>query len=159
MAACCSSALPSSSCIGEGCHVGQSHPPVNRSGTSHRRARSLPSPIQSSLCPPRLQLRGLTLTRGCSPPVKHIKRSTVQKPLASWPVKQGRCPAHPGVGAFLLTGLSPSGDHRCMQLRNSPLYPILTSVCAQIIWPVWSTMKLPGDLNVLLKDKCFWAQP
>lgn len=111
------------------CVPGQSHPPANRSGTSHRRARSLTSPIQSSLCPPRLQLRGLTLTRGCTPPVKHIKRSTVRKPLGSWPVKQVRCPAHPGVGAFLLTG----PESFCMQLRNSPLYPILTSVCAQII--------------------------
>lgn len=82
-------------------------PPVKRRGASRRRGCSLPTRIQSSLCPPRLQLRGcvrLTLTHGCSPPVKRMNRSIVQKLLASWLVKQGGSPAHPGAGASLLIG-------------------------------------------------------
>lgn len=111
-------------------------PPVNRRGASHRRGRSsLPARVQSSLCRPRLQLRGcvrLTLTRGCSPPVKHMNRGIVLKPLASWMVKQGACPAHPVVGASLLMGHESFFRSR-VQFWSPPPHPILTSVCAQII--------------------------
>lgn len=95
-------------------------PPASRRGTSHRRGRcSLPAHTQSSLCPPRLQLRGcvrLTLSRGCSPPVKRMNRSIVQKPLLQ------------------LAGWSNKGDaQRTLGWGCPLLYPILTSACDQII--------------------------